>query len=224
VLKYGKLNWLVSERQTSVVFLDLRLTLDTQTSSISTCLYEKPLNLYLYLPPHSAHPPGVLRGLVTGNVIRICRLTSLWEDSETAIRTFYRRLLRRGYSPEILRPLFADAIEKAQTPRAPSNRDETTENCSFLHLPFNPRDPSSRVLQQTFRKELLSPIHEQALYTMRNQYNAQIGINRMIVAYHRPRNIKNLLFPRRFRENPLTPVSSFCDTTQNPTHAHDLTN
>jgi hypothetical protein len=223
VLQYGNLTWIVSERQISVVFLDLRLTLDTQTSSISTCLYEKPLNLYLYLPPHSAHPPGVLRGLVTGNVIRICRLTSRWEDSETAIRTFYRRLTRRGYSPETLLPIFADAVKKAQTPRAPPNRDETTENCIFLHLPFNPRDPSSAVLQQTFRKNLLSPIHEQRLETMRNEHNAHLGIDRMIVAYHRPRNIKNLLFPRRFRENPLTPVSSFCTPTQNTTHTQDLT-
>jgi hypothetical protein len=36
---------------------------------------------------------------------------------------------------------------------------------------------------------------------MRNRHDAQLGINRMIVAYHRPRNIKYLLFPRRLREN-----------------------
>ena len=43
---------------------------------IITLIYEKEINLYLYTPPHSAHPLGVLAGLVSGNILRIHSLCS----------------------------------------------------------------------------------------------------------------------------------------------------
>mmetsp|Transcript_52022 Transcript_52022/g.156125 ORF Transcript_52022/g.156125 Transcript_52022/m.156125 type:complete len:88 (+) Transcript_52022:35-298(+) len=43
---------------------------------IFTNLYEKALNLHLYIPPHSSHPPGVLSGLVLENSHRIYTLFS----------------------------------------------------------------------------------------------------------------------------------------------------
>jgi hypothetical protein len=70
-MPFGKLTWEFSEKTTSVNFLDLTLTLDHQ--HIVTRLYEKPLNLYLYIPPHSAHPPGILSGMITGYITRVFR-------------------------------------------------------------------------------------------------------------------------------------------------------
>jgi hypothetical protein len=45
-------------------FLDLSLKLTP--TGITTSIFEKAMNLYLYLPPNSAQPPGVLRGLMIG--------------------------------------------------------------------------------------------------------------------------------------------------------------
>ena len=39
-------------------------------------LYEKAMSLYLYIPPHSNHPPGVLTKLVYGNILWIHSLCS----------------------------------------------------------------------------------------------------------------------------------------------------
>ena len=66
---FGKLRWEASERSSSIDFLDLTIT-KTDTK-ITTTLYEKALNLYLYLPPHSCHSPSMTRGIITGMITRI---------------------------------------------------------------------------------------------------------------------------------------------------------
>ena len=48
-------------------------------ATYSLSLREREMNLYLYIPPHSAHPPGVLLGLVFGMVFRI-HTTTLCSD------------------------------------------------------------------------------------------------------------------------------------------------
>ncbi len=45
-----------------VTYLDLTITL--KRGRISTKTYQKPMNLYLYIPPHSAHPPGMIKDAV----------------------------------------------------------------------------------------------------------------------------------------------------------------
>lgn len=66
--------WEVSDRQQSLNFMDLTITMTN--NRLQTSLYQKALNPYLYIPPHSAHPPGVLTGLVYGTVHRIYSLCS----------------------------------------------------------------------------------------------------------------------------------------------------
>jgi hypothetical protein len=52
------------------------LTLQITPRGIETHLFEKLLNLYLYIPPHSAHMPDILQGLVIGMTEHIFWLTS----------------------------------------------------------------------------------------------------------------------------------------------------
>ena len=54
---YGKLVWDITPRSDCLTFLDLDITL--RNHKFSTKMYYKPRNLYLYLAPHSCHPPGV---------------------------------------------------------------------------------------------------------------------------------------------------------------------
>ena len=48
------LQWEFSEPSNHVDFMDM--TVSIHGNWIQTTLFEKPLNLYLYIPPHSAHP------------------------------------------------------------------------------------------------------------------------------------------------------------------------
>jgi hypothetical protein len=94
---FGKLVWDVSDRASTVNFLDMTITL-LPSGRIKTRLYEKPLNLHLYLSPHSAHPPGLVSGLIHGMLYRILLLTTDRSDTYQDIRNFYSRLRNRGYA------------------------------------------------------------------------------------------------------------------------------
>jgi hypothetical protein len=56
---WGSLTWIISPLMTQVKFLDMTFIL--QDGCMNYSLYVKDPNLYLYLPPHSVHPPGVLK-------------------------------------------------------------------------------------------------------------------------------------------------------------------
>ena len=98
---------MVNNRTNKVVFLDLTITL--LDAKISCALYEKPLNLHLFLPPQLAHPPGVLFGLIAGMVYQAKSLCTHPLDAQIFIKKFWRHLRLRSYDNKTLRPLFAKA-------------------------------------------------------------------------------------------------------------------
>jgi len=105
----------------AVNFLDMTVRIDSTNGSIKTSLYEKPMALYLFIPPHSAHPPGVLTGHIFGNLLRIFRLNSDEADIIKDTLTFYDRFLVRGHKRDVLTPLFLKGIKNARKYIATSN-------------------------------------------------------------------------------------------------------
>jgi hypothetical protein len=81
------LHWTCESPSLSINFMDL--TISVINGHLETTLYKKPQNLYLYRPPHSSHPSGIQRGLIFGQVLRICRLCSNTTDATTCIRNFF---------------------------------------------------------------------------------------------------------------------------------------
>ena len=69
---YPGLTWEFNDPSENVNFMDLTITI--KNGKISTSLFEKPLNLHLYVPPHSAHLPGLLPGIVHSTLFRIFTL------------------------------------------------------------------------------------------------------------------------------------------------------
>jgi uncharacterized protein (UPF0335 family) len=209
--EFGKLRWEVSQLSETAIFLDLQLTI--KNGRVTYTLYEKPLNLHMYLPPHSAHPPGVLRGLVFGMIYRLHRLNSEPDAINDQIRTFFNRLLMRGYQESFLRPIFhlaiAHNLERQQRALAPAQ--DPAEERLFLHLEYNPVDPPSKKVQQLFEDLLLNPDDGPPLPTICNHKHAPIKINRLIVAYHRPSNLGDLLRPKTMALESGLPVSALCD-------------
>lgn len=133
---FGKLRWTFSSRTRAIAFLDLFIFHDLATK-IQTRLFEKEMNLYLYLPPHSSHPPGIYKGFIRGMIYRILRLTTRLQDKQASLQALYNRLIKRGYNRDWLHDFIKQStsiIEKRLAAPRPvkSIDDELAENC------FNP--------------------------------------------------------------------------------------
>ncbi|CAJ1951530.1 unnamed protein product [Cylindrotheca closterium] len=210
--------WDFTERSRSAIFLDLHISI-TNTNEIHTDLYEKPLNLHAYIPPHSAHPPGVLRGMIKGMIYRFKTLCTLESDQKKHILQFYRHLVQRGYKPDGLTTIFNEAVAQVYgssiTPPPPGALQPPAPSLHplFFHLQYHPSDPPSHDIQRIWRRTLFRPAGSRPLSDLDSSHRrGKIGIDRMIVCYSRAPNLENLVSSKRnleFVDGPT--VSSFFD-------------
>ena len=203
------LTWEFEDPSDKVNFMDLTITI--KKGHVSTSLFEKPLNLHLYIPPHSAHPPGLLPGIVHSTLFRIFTLCSDHDDRVLRTRVFFKRLQARGYKSDQIKPLFYKAISRAERYSGPTNSTRNDHTSVIFHLPFHPNDPPSYKIQQAWRDNIASPRYHMPLPNMRNpKAREKCNIERMIIAYRRPMNIGNILSHRNLNINPTAPpVSSY---------------
>ena len=211
----GCLDWEFSELSTSVNFMDLTISITGDT--FTTTLYEKPMALYLYIPPHSSHPPGCLPGHIIGEVQRIHRLCSDKDDIQSRVCTFYGRLMRRGHKSESLIPLFEKAMVNARKFMAKSKQQreqekeeklEAARRRCYFHVTFHPQGPKPHAIQQIFVEQVLQPPGKEHFNKLRGE-GVDVPLDAMIVANHRPPNLGNMLSYRKIDKRNGPPVSSF---------------
>ena len=208
---YHGLKWIFSPRCKTVDFLDITISIK-HDNTVHTTLFEKSLNLYLYIPPHSAHPPGVLTGLVIGNCHRVYTLCSDEADRTQNLRHFFRRLRARGYTSHTLIPLFHRAQQLALNPpvdKALCDEVEDNKKRVFFHLEYHPDSPRSPELQSIWKNTVIQPPSAEHLSLVQNMADKDVEVQQMTVAYSRPRNLGNLLSPRNLHISKGLPVSSY---------------
>ena len=128
------LTWEFSERAKTVDFMDMTISI-TNENKIEITLFEKQMNLHLYIPPHSAHPPGLLPGIVYSTLFRIFTICSSEEDKAKRTKTFFKRLIARGYKGNKIRNLFHKAINRARSYTGPSTVEtQITMMSSYTYL------------------------------------------------------------------------------------------
>ena len=205
------LTWVIDEPCSSVPFLDLTITLSGQ--SITCSMFQKLMNLHLYIPPRSAHPPGVLQGLISGWVYRSLSLCSHQSDANSNIRSLWTYLLFRGYQTSMIRPLFQRAIRTVRPydpNQSPSNSptDPDRERMWLFKLPYHPQDPFSRTIRSLWNLHVASPSLCKPLSDIDINYT-KIGSRRFVVCYKRAPNLSNLLSYRKLRSDTGPPASSY---------------
>lgn len=181
---FGALTWKVEELSKSVNFLDLTITIG-EDRRIVTKTYEKSMNLYLYIPPASAHPPGVLKSIVYGNLRRYWLQNSSRSDFITTAKRFASRLIARGHSADSIRMIFMEAAASLDTierhGKTPKCNAANASNTLFFHWEYHPNGLSRQSIRKSY-----------------NKHCADVsGFDRMIVAFSRPRNIRDSIMRSR---------------------------
>ena len=210
---FGKLTWEFSERTTEINFLDLTIKLHSNNGKITTRIFEKNENLYLYLPATSCHPFNNLKGLIFGMVYRTIRLTSNQHDQAIELQNLVRRLTARGYQQSFLINIINQTYHKIKNKTVldstPDEELNFNEVC-FFHSYYHPNNPTSSQLQHLFQEYMMRPKGMYKLLPdLLNHRKAKLCVNRMIIANHRPPNLGNLLSPRVMKREDGPRVSSY---------------
>lgn len=88
------------------VMLDLEFSLTHQSDppldTVSHKLYQKPRNVYQYIPPLSEHKPSLFKNIILQEFKRYSLASSLPSDFTSITASFRQRLLARGYDASII--------------------------------------------------------------------------------------------------------------------------
>ena len=104
-----ELTWTITTPSTELVFLDIKISLDVAVGKRTTPTYKKEQNLHTYLPPYSAHAPGVLKGLFFGFVRRYWLHNDSTKNYTHMITKFVKRLQKRGHKLCTIKSLITEA-------------------------------------------------------------------------------------------------------------------
>jgi hypothetical protein len=172
---WGSLKWVVQEPSTKVQFLDLNITLDNSTIRVET--YQKPMNLYLYIPPLSAHPPSCFKGLIFGELRRYWSQNSP-ETFQKLLSKFIQRLVDRGHTLKQLIPIISQAaitIDQKGQQRATLKKDDSST--LYIHWRYHPAGIQRSDIRQIYNKTL----------------QPYLPYDNMRVAISRPTNLRDRL-------------------------------
>jgi hypothetical protein len=222
---YCKLDWNTEELSTSVNFLDLTIEIDKDKGKLTYKTYQKPMNLFLYIPGHSAHPPGIVKSLIHGLVHTYHRQNSNKEDFQRNVKLLFGRLLVRGHHHNDIYPIFVDAaasIDAKQQKRRLRNRSSSTRVIQskqqsyvdrddiFFHLPYHPRDITRKTIQSIYNDTCNSEdAMGESFKGMTNWEGGRMEISKLTVAYSRGKNLRDMLCSSALKEHDTCQVSQF---------------
>jgi hypothetical protein len=161
---------LTSETGNQVDFLDLTVYKGprfAREGKLDIKVFQKPLNKYLYIPPHSFHPRANLKGFIKAECIRYIRNCSSLDAYVSIKNKFVDRLMARGYKFNFIKSAmtsikYADRVLFLQTP-----------------IPFQ----SPQVLQRPVLISKHSPFSSVISQLLHNRWNSLAIENPDIAAY-----------------------------------------
>jgi hypothetical protein len=191
------LKWTNEDLSDEVIFLDLKIRINA-SRRIETRTYQKPMNLYLYLHHASAHPPGVLKGMIHGCIRRYKLQNTRRQDYLEMIRLLYLRLIARGHNRSLLKTLMIEAVAKLESGQTKQPEQEIDNSDRlFLHIDYHANGIQRHQLRDTFEK------------TCDNFRGTAAEIQQVTVAFSRPTNLRDELTSARLHQIDGQEVSTY---------------
>jgi hypothetical protein len=147
-------------------------------------LYQKPLNNYLYIPPHSFHTPYMFNGFILSNFNRIRFKCNNDNDFYQIAYDFYTRLYNRGYPHDLIHNIF-----KLTSTRKMLINKYSTPNT------YNNSNPSSPVVFKTMwnpRYKFFN-LHKCLNISQKPDNYDYSVLNNIIVCFKRGKNLSELI-------------------------------
>ena len=135
------------------------------------------MNLYLYIPPTSAHPTSCFKGLIVGNFLRF-RKQNNDENFCSLIASFAKHLLARGHTIKAIKRHFLNAAattDKSKLQKIQENKNnpleeeaapfsnEIANKSLYLHWKYHPaglqRDTLRAIFYTSYARCAHEPIH-----------------------------------------------------------------
>jgi hypothetical protein len=125
------------EPSSSTIFLGLKIHIENCRIRFTT--FQKPMNLYLYISPSSAHPPSCLKGLIMGELRRYW-LQNNPDNFQAILINFITRLLNRGHNITNLTPILIEAARAAdKTNHLDTAPLQPKPSTLYLHWTYHPQ-------------------------------------------------------------------------------------
>jgi hypothetical protein len=110
-------------------------------NSIHTSTFQKPMNLYLYIPPMSTHPLSCFRWLIIGDILRYWRQNSDEKKFINVTTLFIQRLVQHGQLLHAITPFIqhaASIIDNLHTTQHTPTQSGKMNNTLYLHWLYHP--------------------------------------------------------------------------------------
>ena len=232
----SSLSWETKKPSFRTHFLDLNIWINKKTRKIGYSTFQKEMNLFLYIPRHSAHPINTTKSLIYSLLKTYKRQNPHPQDFINISRLFFKRLRARGYAHKDLVTHFKYALSRLHhfpynnlsplntpsqslLPLKNNKQKQDPDNTLFFHLQYHPKGVSRRQIQHAYhttcenRSTNTPTPDEEGFNNMLNTATSQrMMIDNLTVAYSRPKNLQDILCPSTLKEYDNITVSSISTT------------
>ena len=205
---HPRLNFTMEYSTTSIVFLDLRVSMGGPM--VLTQMYSKSSDTHAYLLPTSCHPTHVCRNIPKGVMKRVRRNCAEEITCEEGFSEYKQHLLRRGYDSSLIDQAIQDARNTSREELLGIvEKEKVPTHCNRqypLVMKFNPRLPPMSKFIHTHLKVLELTEQTKTLFNKKS----------MFVSYKMEKNILGMTTSNKFKEEP-SPSGSTPVSVVNPT-------